>query len=175
MPTRAIETRFAGCVFRSRAEARWAAFFDALGVEWQYEPEGFDLSPTRRYLPDFELPGVGGGVYLEVKGRQPTEAESRRCSDLAEQSGKRVLLAIRAPLPPSVLAGTDNDSLHCYFPSGQTDARFAFFECPNCSLIEVAWENWTHGCWCLGSAAGAHSTPRIMSAYVAARSHRFGT
>lgn len=36
-----IETRYAGCRFRSRLEARWAVFFDTLGVKWLYEPEGF--------------------------------------------------------------------------------------------------------------------------------------
>lgn len=51
---KAIETRYAGCRFRSRLEARWAVFFDAMGFEWEYEPEGFELS-TGRYLPDFRL------------------------------------------------------------------------------------------------------------------------
>jgi hypothetical protein len=40
---KAIETRYKGYRFRSRLEARWAVFFDALGVEWEYEKEGFDL------------------------------------------------------------------------------------------------------------------------------------
>jgi len=40
---KAIPTRYAGCHFRSRLEARWAVFFDRLGVAWQYEPEGYDL------------------------------------------------------------------------------------------------------------------------------------
>ncbi len=38
---RPIETKYKGCRFRSRLEARWAVFFDALGLEWWYEPEGF--------------------------------------------------------------------------------------------------------------------------------------
>ena len=40
---KAIETVYKGYKFRSRLEARWAVFFDALGVEWEYEPEGFEL------------------------------------------------------------------------------------------------------------------------------------
>lgn len=43
MDIKAIETCYAGCRFRSRLEARWAVFFDALGLEWEYEPEGFEL------------------------------------------------------------------------------------------------------------------------------------
>jgi hypothetical protein len=53
---KAIETRYAGCRFRSRLEARWAVFFDHLHIAWKYEPEGFVCGPVR-YLPDFTLPG----------------------------------------------------------------------------------------------------------------------
>lgn len=40
---RPIETKYRGYRFRSRLEARWAVFFDTLGLKWWYEPEGFDL------------------------------------------------------------------------------------------------------------------------------------
>lgn len=64
---RAIETRYAGCLFRSRLEARWAVFFDALGVTWEYEPQGYVCGTRRprRYLPDFRL---NGETWAEVKG-----------------------------------------------------------------------------------------------------------
>lgn len=39
---KAIETKYKGYRFRSRLEARWAVFFDALGVRWEYEIEGFE-------------------------------------------------------------------------------------------------------------------------------------
>lgn len=63
---RPIETRYAGHRFRSRLEARWAVFFDAMGIPWQYEVEGFTLSDRRKYLPDFLLPECG--TWVEVKG-----------------------------------------------------------------------------------------------------------
>ena len=44
MSIKAIETEYKGYRFRSRLEARWAVFFDALGLKWDYEPEGFDLT-----------------------------------------------------------------------------------------------------------------------------------
>jgi hypothetical protein len=62
----AIPTRYAGCHFRSRLEARWAVFFDTLGIRWEYEPEGYELSNGECYLPDFWLPAIE--VWLEVKG-----------------------------------------------------------------------------------------------------------
>lgn len=76
MVLKAIETRYAGCRFRSRLEARWAVFFDNLGVKWQYEPEGFDLDGLY-YLPDFWLPRER--VWLEIKPTRPVDAEVEKC------------------------------------------------------------------------------------------------
>jgi len=59
----AIETVYNGCRFRSRLEARWAAFFDLCGWRWVYEPVDFD-----GWFPDFALIGDRGNhVYVEVK------------------------------------------------------------------------------------------------------------
>lgn len=68
-----IETTWRGYRFRSRLEARWAVFFDALGLKWEYEPEGFELGDGMRYLPDFKVhyPGRGDwethSQWFEVK------------------------------------------------------------------------------------------------------------
>ncbi len=50
-----IETRYANRFFRSRTEARWACFFEHLGVRWEYELEGYVLRDGTRYLPDFYI------------------------------------------------------------------------------------------------------------------------
>jgi hypothetical protein len=68
---KAIETSYKGYRFRSRLEARWAVFFDHLGIAWKYEPEGFEKTENGgerviRYLPDFYLPE--SGTWVEVKG-----------------------------------------------------------------------------------------------------------
>lgn len=64
-----IETYYKGYRFRSRLEARWAVFFDALGIEWEYEKEGYEFEDGTRYLPDFWIPenGFAGGGFFEVK------------------------------------------------------------------------------------------------------------
>lgn len=64
---KAIETVYKGYRMRSRLEARWGIFLDVLGIEWEYEREGFTLQDGRGYLPDFWLPSFGGGMYAEVK------------------------------------------------------------------------------------------------------------
>lgn len=72
-----IETEYKGYRFRSRLEARWAVFFDACKVRWEYEPEGFMLDNGQYYLPDFLLHDVDGRVegdlYVEVKGKMTKE------------------------------------------------------------------------------------------------------
>lgn len=74
---KAIETVYRGIKFRSKLEAQWAVFFDQCGVEWEYEPEGYDLGDGVWYLPDFVLHNVGycrgadenGDLWVEVKGK----------------------------------------------------------------------------------------------------------
>jgi len=57
---KAIERSTTAYRFRSRLEARWAVFFDTLGVKYEYEKEGYDLDGTW-YLPDFWLPEHNAG------------------------------------------------------------------------------------------------------------------
>ena len=62
---KAIQTQYKGYNFRSRLEARWAVFFDALGIKWEYEAQGYDLGELGYYLPDFWLPEFD--CWIEVK------------------------------------------------------------------------------------------------------------
>ena len=76
----AIPTEYKGYKFRSRLEARWAVFFDACGVRWEYEPEGLILSDGTYYLPDFYLSDFH--CFFEVKhnsvvGDEAEEAMSK--------------------------------------------------------------------------------------------------
>jgi hypothetical protein len=91
---KAIETRYKGCRFRSRMEARWAVFFDDLGVTWVYEKEGFDL-PSGKYLPDFWLPQVS--MWAEVKPTDFSPSEYKLAAELAALSGHSCLMLIGPP------------------------------------------------------------------------------
>lgn len=59
---RGHRTAYDGTVYRSRLEARWAAFFKLLGWRATYEPPVEAIS----YIPDFALP-FGGRVGLLVE------------------------------------------------------------------------------------------------------------
>jgi len=84
MNVQAIETFYKGYRFRSRLEARWAVFFETLGMKWQYEVEGFEL-PSGRYLPDFYLPDYK--CYFEVKP-PPAPASYRPSVYMAGRMGE---------------------------------------------------------------------------------------
>lgn len=92
----AIETVYKGYRFRSRAEARWAIFFEYAGISFDYEPEGVVLDGAS-YLPDFWLPDAQ--TWFEVKGADPTPQERNLCSRLAAESARQCLLAVG---PPSI-------------------------------------------------------------------------
>jgi hypothetical protein len=87
-----IETHYAGHRFRSRLEARWAVFFDSLGIKWLYEPQGYVVD-GRPYLPDFLVhPNTDLATWFEVKGQYPTNDELAKLAGLTAGTGIRSYL-----------------------------------------------------------------------------------
>lgn len=107
-----IETRYGGVEFRSRIEARYAVFFDALNEPWEYEPEGFVLAGGERYLPDFWLPEMS--CYFEIKGAQPTDQEYSKAEGLFIATKRPVAIVNGMP-------GENWGTLYC--PSDLPEAR----------------------------------------------------
>jgi len=163
-----IETRYAACRFRSRLEARWAVFFDSLGIPWQYEPQGFFMN-GRNYLPDFFLTDCS--TWVEVKGDEGeldhslmlTAAERlpvRRCKG---ERGPRLL--ILGPIPEPSSQGDlgwvgisvsrisyaevrDGDHLfNCTIYSGELEPRFGRWEC-ECGCVFADEEGPGAGSFC---------------------------
>ena len=104
MTIKAIETRYAGCRFRSRTEARWGVALDHLGITWEYEAQGFQLTSGARYLPDFRLPELN--LFLEIKGTDPSAKDLSKVREFAvaaKENGHVVLMLIGdIPRPDSV-------------------------------------------------------------------------
>jgi hypothetical protein len=177
---KAIETRYGGCHFRSRLEARWACVFDHLEIEWHYEPEGFE-TPHGRYLPDFYLPE--GGAWIEVKGGSWYARDRSRAAHVADQKWVergdkfRVLMGdIPRPGTRTVLMGheipgisvlsrvTGDATLRAHYArTGERDTSWKCF--PDAPRM---WERmpWISTDW---------TAERLDAAFAAARSERFGT
>jgi len=65
---RSKKTPYNGILFRSKLEAKWAVFFDSLGVGYKYEPEWDEVDIGIGYIqykPDFYLPDLD--LWIEVK------------------------------------------------------------------------------------------------------------
>lgn len=92
-----IETAYNGYRFRSRNEARWAVFLDALQIRYEYEKEGFELGGNLRYLPDFWLPDMK--FWLEIKGPEVSDAEWEKPARLALTQEYSVFLISGSPWP----------------------------------------------------------------------------
>jgi len=154
----AIETRYQGYHFRSRLEARWAVFFDTLGIPWEYEPQGFELVPlgTGRqqddvhlghYLPDFYLPSVRGGTWYEVKGQRPTDLECSKAWRLSELTGQTVMVAFGG-IPFSVDERGRDEDVPSYggdgprdiWLDGGCDFDYAWCVCPQCGAPGITFE-----------------------------------
>lgn len=132
-PVRVIPTRYRGVLYRSRTEARYAVFFDRLGVEAVYEPEGYIL-PSGAYLPDFYIPAWQ--IFVEVKGEAPIEVEITKARELAKATHKRVLIVSGDPLSRRGRAFPDTTI------EQMTNAAFA--KCRQCAARIITLE-FEHG------------------------------
>jgi len=92
---RVLPTTYREVRFRSRLEARWAVYFDLIGLDWRYEPEGYEL-PSGNYCPDFECQNFFVEVKPNVAAREVSTAKFR---ELAQMTGKCVFCVVG---PPSV-------------------------------------------------------------------------
>ncbi len=185
---KALPTTYAGVEFRSRIEARWALFFDKLGVSWSYEREGYEL-PTGNYLPDFWLPDVRDGCWFEVKGANPTRREYDLAIELAQATDHEVFVAYGdMPRTHQIIdRGTSRDrdqlsnlEIDYFCPEG-ADVWYSWCVCP-CGKPSIEFEARAdricrHDASTMRSSHGdkgnngAH--PRIIAAYEAARTHKF--
>lgn len=95
---KAQETVYRGYRFRSRTEARWAVAFDALGLQWRYEPQGYD-TPIGYYLPDFFIYSHmdSGGLWVEVKGVGPTDREIAKLAHVCKSTDQPGMLVSGRP------------------------------------------------------------------------------
>lgn len=167
MDIKPIETVYNGYRFRSRLEARWAVFFDAGNIKYQYEPEGFeyDLADGEkcRYLPDFFLPEQK--VYVEVKGSK--DALSKDFCKLASAIDfdatpiARHGLLILGEVPNYEKISWGNIPMFTYLFRGEKGVRVEhaiFFE----------MERWTEeGCMrrCVNVICGNHNVLAYMYSY----------
>lgn len=171
-----IQTYHLGYHFRSRLEARWAVFFDALGIKWEYEKEGYDLGSLGWYLPDFYLPTLD--CFIEIKGKKATEIEQNKCGRLSSIS------------PVFLFDEGLGEGLRGWYSDGATpsateyrngafhDYPMKFLKCDKCGSVNITFDGWVHysGCKCYNDKhrnKGGAFHPDVLSAFAKAKSARF--
>lgn len=169
----AIPTYYAGYHFRSRLEARWAVFFDHMGIPWLYEPEGFTLA-GKGYLPDFYLPECG--TWCEVKGSLQgldlgfLGLAAKHLPLLSEPTGEQgPRLLLLGPIPVPMDSGD-----YGWLSLGDEPARWGF---GTYAKNQRPW--WLHGAedqpvaTVLTPTIDPHEWDDAQAGYAAARSARF--
>lgn len=151
----AIETVYKGYRFRSRLEARWAVFFDELKIEYLYEPEGYVLHDDSKYLPDFFLSDIRGGMWLEIKPIEFSDNSAiKKLEMLCTLTNKQGMLLEGDPVISTIIGGFEipsdfnsrlswtiiqniengaDDFFACDYP-------YIFCICPWCGKIGVEYD-----------------------------------
>jgi hypothetical protein len=158
----AIATTYQGIRFRSRLEAKWAAWFDAVGWPWVYEP--IDLAG---YIPDFVLPFPAGPVLVEVKP----------CFALSDRIAQDAIARIDASAWPqeALLIGAalfgDDDAVSCGWLGEVVPGRkrlwfddAPLFDCPYCQRI--TFRHGTNSYHCRRCGMNDHSAATLPHARV---------
>lgn len=179
MDIKPIETVYNGYRFRSRLEARWAVFFDAIGTTWEYEPEGFALPDGTYYLPDFYLPE--SKWWVEVKGVM-TDTDLHKIELFRNTDRKLIILG-------SIPSGTDAENMFdmVYYNAPDVYGIDGIFGtgfdypylpciCPVCGKFGFEFDGRGWRVCCHDGEDGKHYSydhPRIIEAFRQARQARF--
>jgi hypothetical protein len=181
---RPIETTYRGCRFRSRLEARWAVFFQALNLPWEHEPQGFVLSTGAWYLPDFRVRLADGPLWAEVK---PTGSDITAFDQFMRDHNKsddykeiRGTVLHEVPDPDALVEdpyGAVGAFEVWYGGIGCCDTDHQFCICEKCDAVGFEYQGRSArircGCPKDGDNDSTPDHPRIVKAYAAARSARF--
>ena len=192
-----LETTYRGIRFRSRLEARWAVFFDELGLKWEYEKEGYDLGRSGRYLPDFFFPDQSRcrTMFVEIKPQLPVDEETgrskwphevdgwkesfKKLTALGEQSGLCCVHTVMLCGTPGPVEIYERNSYEGFVPA---DDGYLWCQCPECGALGVQYEGRSarnyHSKKCsIGKSKvdRVHNvnSPELLWAYAVARSARF--
>lgn len=171
MEIEVIQTLYDGILFRSRIEARWATFYNHLGIKYEYEKEGYKIN-GKMYLPDFYIPHLD--CFIEIKGKSPSDEEEEKCKSLSIGTGKIVYL-FAGNIPGKDLDNCENGA-RAYFPEGVIDYKYFWCECSVCGFYGIQFDGRSDRLPCEhenGKKSNGYGSKNLLHAYNAARSARF--
>lgn len=161
MSIKPIETVYNGYRFRSRLEARWAVFFDALGIKYEYEPEGFQMSDGTMYLPDFYLPESKS--FFEVKGIM-SEEDDHKIRQFIKESEHCVTIGYDGFCFETCTAWWGDTDECQKFELDQGETQW-LCKCRTCNKYWFMTSLGSYSCQCCGEYDGDHHFSVVMYSY----------
>jgi len=127
-----LPTFYRGHKFRSRLEARYAVYFDALSIDWRYEYEAYSIN-GRFYLPDFVLPNVslrdfGSPCFIEIKPSYELYDSWERSFGVDCFDGFNLCVFVGDHVPGRLIQ---------HFP--YWDEEMAFMRCYKCGFTKIEY------------------------------------
>ena len=87
------KVKYGGVSYKATLEARWAVFFDSLGIKYEYEPVYDEVEIGGRvafYKPDFYLSELD--IFIEIKPSKPCEIENIKAAGWAKHVNEIIIL-----------------------------------------------------------------------------------
>jgi hypothetical protein len=186
------KTQYGSVLFKSILEARWAVFFDSLGITYTYEPDCFEVETGGRtvtYKPDFFLPDLS--KYIEIKPNKPYEIEKTKAAAWSKHIGDTIILFNLNP-PSGNLENGWEFSFSEIQNIPMLSKCLCWGECPKCSHIDLAEDGELTSCGCftlndfnnmyeVEEEKGICITPnfkkseRLLTAYKKAKTFKFNS
>lgn len=138
---KAIPTNFNETLYRSRLEAKWAMFFEDIGVETFYEP----LDIGHGYVPDFFLHGLffNDMCIAEIKPITPNEDYIKHLQKVRIPGKSDFLIFVGNPSFEQV------DGVHIYGSNGNyVEKGFRLTTCERCGYYAIDGSGWGAICNC---------------------------
>jgi hypothetical protein len=169
---KAIETLYGGRRYRSRVEAKWNIFLEALGIDNRYEEEGYTFDGMC-YLPDFWLPNHQ--CWIEIKGEEPSADELEKACLLSLYKEKPVYIFFGETWLPNQ---QKHEGAYCC-SNGKAEKGYFWYECLTCKAIGLgsSQNSSCFSCQCSLALSPtnnySNSSNRLLEAYTLARQARF--
>jgi hypothetical protein len=182
---------YRGCVYRQLLEARWAGFFDALGLAYSYEVGGLEPACGRWIPSGFWLPEVGRQVEVREWPRRQVREDFWPEHPAWVGDDEDVLLdgpagRLVVIYGPPYYKGKPHAGEHAgyriatagdladdflYGAYIRNDNQYLWTECPACGKVGIEYEGRAGRlCACFGGADKVRNnlSPRLVRAYEAA-------
>lgn len=120
---------YSNVISESILEAKWAVFFDMIGIPWKHKPKSFLLKDGSHYTPDFYLPEAG--EFFECID-SASDKTFHLLGQFMKETGKPIVLGYEGMKfrAPRLIKGNNPT-----FNNGCTDAGSSLGRCNNCGHL----------------------------------------